>query len=119
MGSPEVTGPWQSSSMNSSSCLEVKEAVSRSGSSCLTVMGVEAVTVTVESASELQVLLELVLMVRTKVPEVLELGSALTKAPRKAPLAGVTAAVATEVAEERGEAVVHGCFQTTDCTGIP
>ena len=37
MGSPEDTGPWQSSSINSSNCLEVRgQAASRSGTSSLT-----------------------------------------------------------------------------------
>ena len=128
MGSPEDTGPWQSSSMNSSSCLEVRlQAVSRSGTSSLTtrkkkkcifdmvrptydtkyhdiIVNAPIADLVLVKATVTDELLLLVVVeaVRTRLLP----ASALTKAPMRLLLPPEAVGVA-------------GSFHTTDWTGIP
>ena len=122
MGSPEDTGPWQSSSMNSSSCLEVRlQAVSRSGTSSLTTKKKKSIIFDIVRHYHDIVTLpiaDLVLVKATVTDELLLLvvveavrtrllpASALTKAPMRLLLPPEAVGVA-------------GSFHTTDWTGMP
>ena len=97
MGSPEDTGPWQSSSMNSSNCFDVRQPSIPSGTSCF----IEEVETTVVVVGESGVIV---------LATVLILSVTLTTCPlvpAETPLLPVPLLLAA------------GCFQTTLCTGMP